>query len=90
MNWEGDVLWEYENRCQHHDFYRFENGNTMVPEWVELPEGLHKKVRGGFKMPRERLPRLLGDDLVEVDANGKEVRRIHTWKLMDPTEYRSH
>ena len=86
MNWAGDIVWEYENRFQHHDFYRFENGNTMVPEWVELPEELHKKVRGGFKMPRERLPRLLGDDLVEVDKQGKEVRRIHSWKLLDPVK----
>ena len=86
MNWEGDIVWEYENRCQHHDFYRYPNGNTLVPEWVELPEDLHKGVRGGFKMPRERLPRLLGDDLVEVDPQGKEVRRIHTWKLLDPVK----
>lgn len=86
VDWNGEVVWEYENRFQHHDFYRFENGNTMVPEWVELPEDLHKKVRGGFKMPRERLPRLLGDDLVEVDPAGKEVRRIHTWKLLDPVK----
>ncbi len=86
VDWHGDVVWEYENRAQHHDFYRFENGNTMVPEWVELPEDLHKKVRGGFKMPRERLPRLLGDDLVEVDKDGKEVRRIHIWKLLDPVK----
>ncbi|MFP6808339.1 MAG: aryl-sulfate sulfotransferase [Pseudomonadales bacterium] len=84
VDWQCNIVWEYENRGQHHDFYRFDNGNTMVPEWVELPEELHKKVRGGFKMPRERLPRLLGDDLVEVDVNGKEVRRIHTWKLLDP------
>jgi outer membrane protein assembly factor BamB len=27
---------------------------------------------------------LLGDDLVEVDTDGKEVRRIHTWQLLDP------
>ena len=90
MDWEGEIVWEYENRCQHHDFYRFENGNTMVPEWVELPEDLHKQVRGGFRMPRERLPRLLGDDLVEIDRDGKEVRRIHTWKLLDPTKDRIH
>jgi outer membrane protein assembly factor BamB len=84
MNWDGDIVWEYVNRAQHHDFYRFANGNTMVPEWVELPEELHKKVKGGYKMPRERLPRLLGDDLVEVDKDGLEVRRIHTWQLLDP------
>ena len=86
MTWEGDIVWEYENRAQHHDFFRFANGNTLVPEWVELPDDLHKQVRGGYKMPRERLPQLLGDDLVEVDPTGKEVRRIHTWQLLDPVK----
>ena len=86
VSWEGDTIWEYVNRAQHHDFHRLANGNTMVPEWVELPEDLHKRVRGGFKQHRERLPRLLGDDLVEVNAAGKEVRRIHTWQLLDPVK----
>lgn len=84
VDWDNNVVWEYINKAQHHDFYRFANGNTMVPEWVELSEELHKKVRGGYRMPRERLPRLLGDDLVEVDPDGREVRRIETWKLFDP------
>lgn len=86
MTWDGEIVWEYQNRFQHHDFFRFANGNTMVPEWVELPEDLHRKVKGGFKMPRERLPRLLGDDLVEVDRDCKEVRRIRTWQLLDPVK----
>ncbi len=84
VDWDGNVVWEYINNAQHHDFHRFANGNTMVPVWVELPEEFHKKVRGGYKKPRERLPRLLGDDLVEVDPHGREIRRIETWKLLDP------
>lgn len=86
VDWDGNVQWTYENRAQHHDFVRLPNGNTMVPEWVELPEELHKRVRGGHKLPRERLPPLLGDDLVEVDHEGREVRRISTWKLLDPVK----
>jgi hypothetical protein len=84
MDWDGNVVWEYANAFQHHDFFRFPNGHTLVPEWVELPEALHRKVRGGFRKPRERLPRLIGDDLVEIDAAKNEVRRIHTWQLLDP------
>lgn len=84
VDWDGEVVWSYENLAQHHDFVRLPNGNTMVPEWVELSEELHRKVRGGYKEPRERLPRLLGDDIVEVDRHGTEVRRLHTWQLLDP------
>ncbi|MGI9599388.1 MAG: aryl-sulfate sulfotransferase [Acidimicrobiales bacterium] len=86
VDWDGEVVWEYENRAQHHDFVRLPNGNTVVPEWVELSEELHKAVRGGHRLPRERLPRLLGDDIVEVDPSGEEVGRIHLWELLDPVK----
>ena len=86
VDWDGNVVWSYENRAQHHDFVRLPNGNTMVPEWVELSEELHKQVRGGHRLPRERLPRLLSDDIVEVDPGGNEVRRIHLWELLDPVK----
>ncbi|MCP5026522.1 MAG: PQQ-binding-like beta-propeller repeat protein [Actinomycetia bacterium] len=86
VDWDGNVVWSYENRFQHHDFVRLPNGNTMVPEWVELSAELHKAVKGGYKQPRERLPQLLSDDIVEVDRAGHEVRRIHLWELLDPTK----
>ena len=86
MDWDGNIVWEYVNRFQHHDFFRFPNGNTLVPEWIELPSELHRKVRGGYKMPKEKLPALIGDDLVEVDRDLKEVRRSHTWQLLDPVK----
>jgi outer membrane protein assembly factor BamB len=88
VGWDGDELWRYENRAQHHDFVRLANGNTLVPEWVELPEDLHRRVKGGYLKPREKAPRLLGDDLVEITPDGKETRRIHTWKLLDPRKDR--
>lgn len=86
VDWDGREVWRYENKAQHHDFHRFANGNTLVPEWVELSEELHRKVRGGFRKPRERLPRLIGDDLVEVTPDLTEVRRIETWRLLDPVK----
>lgn len=85
VSWDGEVLWSYENIAIHHDFKRLANGNTIFPEWVEMPEELSKQVKGGTRIHREKLPaRLLGDDLVEIDAEGSEVRRIETWKLFDP------
>ena len=84
VDWDGNTVWEYVNRAQHHDFVRLPNGNTVVPEWVEVTEDLHNQVRGGRRRPREKLPRMLGDDLVEITPDQKEVRRIKTWELLDP------
>jgi hypothetical protein len=82
LDWQGEVVWQYENQFMHHDFLRLANGNTLVPEFVQLPEDVARAVRGGY---RERnLPPMLSDDFVESDASGKEVRRISLWKLLDP------
>ena len=86
VDWQGKVVWEYVNACQHHDFHRFANGNTMVPLWVELPADIAAKVRGGLKRPREKLPPLIGDVLLEIDCDGNEVRRIPVWELLDPVK----
>lgn len=34
MSWDGDILWEYTDPTQHHDFRRLPNGNTLVCESV--------------------------------------------------------
>ncbi|MDA0787934.1 MAG: aryl-sulfate sulfotransferase [Proteobacteria bacterium] len=86
VDWDGNVVWEYVNRFQHHDFFRRDNGNTIVPEWVQLPQDVEKRVKGGYKRPRERLARLIGDDLVEIDPDMNEVNRIHIWQLLDPVK----
>jgi Arylsulfotransferase (ASST) len=82
LDWEGSVVWQYRNPALHHDFVRLENGNTVFPEFVELPEDLARSVRGGYREPLS--PPMISDDFVEVDVNGKEVRRVSLWKLLDP------
>ncbi len=84
VNWEGEVLWEHRDPTMHHDYHRFDNGNVMYISCVELSEDLSRQIRGGFRPPREPRMPLVGDDLVEVDPQGNEVRRIHTWELFDP------
>ena len=85
VNWDGEVVWHYENQAIHHDVKRLPNGNTIFPEWVELPEDLTRAVKGGTRVPKEKLPpNIIGDDFVEIDVAGTEVRRIETWKPFDP------
>lgn len=85
VTWDGDVVWEYQNIAIHHDWKRLPNGNTVLPEWIEMPEDLTRQVKGGWRLPKEKLPAsLLGDDLIEIDPQGNEVRRVRTWELFDP------
>ena len=56
VTWEGEVVWDYENTAIHHDWKRLPNCNTIFPAWVEMPEELTKRVKGGARRRRERLP----------------------------------
>ena len=85
VDWDGTEVWRHADIAMHHDFKRLPNGNTIMPIWVEMPEDLSKAVRGGTRLPKEKLPAsLLGDDLVEIDGDGNEVRRLQTWQRYDP------
>jgi outer membrane protein assembly factor BamB len=83
-DFEGNLLWAYNNPAIHHDFHVKENGNILLPEWVPLPEDLAKQVRGGIRNRRKNQPPMLGDDIIEIDRAGNVVARRHTWKYFHP------
>ncbi len=87
-DWDGNLVWEYKNELIHHDLVRLENGNTMFLEYVGIPPDVARQVKGGYKKPREKLPPLVGDDIVEIDPAGNEISRISTWKMLDPKKDR--
>ena len=84
FNWEGERVWSYNNEYIHHDFVRLANGNTIIPQWVEMPEDADRLVQGGLRESRSRRPKLVSDDYIEIDPTGKELRRVHLWELLDP------
>ena len=86
VNWTGEIQWSYADPSFHHDFKRLSNGHTIFPVWVELPTDLTDAVQGGVRFSDQNQPTMLGDDIVEIDTQGKEVRRIETWKLFDPVD----
>lgn len=86
-DFEGNLLWSYDNVAIHHDFHVKENGNILLPEWVLLPEELAKEVRGGMKATgKQKDPPMLGDDIIEIDRTGSVVARLHTWKYFHPRQ----
>jgi len=83
-DFEGNLLWSYDNPAIHHDFYVKENGNILLPEWVPLPEELAKEVGGGMREKGKKDPPMLGDDIIEINRAGNVVARHHTWNYFHP------
>jgi len=84
LDWDGAEVWRYENPGIHHDFVRRANGHTLALEWVEVPPDVARAVRGGARRPREKLPPMISDDIIEIDPQGQIVDRTHIWQFLDP------
>ncbi|MEM7028414.1 MAG: aryl-sulfate sulfotransferase [Chloroflexota bacterium] len=83
-DFDGNLLWSYDNPAIHHDFHLKENGHILFPEWVALSDDFAKNVRGGIRSKRKNRPPMLGDDIIEINRNGDIVARHHTWQYLDP------
>lgn len=70
VDWNNRLIWEYEDPFLHHDFYRMKNGNTMVLKWIEVPEEITKKVKGGVPGTEEK-GKIWGDAFEEITPEGK-------------------
>jgi hypothetical protein len=83
MDWEGRVVWEYEDRLMHHDFHRLPNGNTIVLRWVETPAEIAAKVKGGVQRT-EREGIIWADSFREITPEGKVVWEWLGYEYLDP------
>lgn len=83
FDWRGNTVWSYQNPAIHHDFVRLPDGNTLLPLSVELTDEFARRVRGGVRDAGRQRP-MHADDVLEIDAQGKELKRHHIWQLLDP------
>ena len=83
VDWDGNIVWEYDDLYISHDFYRMKNGNTMVVRWVAMPDEITKKVKGGLP-GTEREGIMWSDALREITRDGKTVWEWVAYEHMDP------
>ena len=75
MDWDGNIVWEYIDHAQHHDFRRRPNGNTVYVGWELLSEEIQAKVPGGVK-GQEHPDGIYGDYIREIDSDGNTVWEV--------------
>lgn len=85
VDWDGNVVWRYEDHMLHHDFSRMPNGNTMALGWEPVPEALAARVQGG--VPNDEPGHTLWCDYFnEITPEGKVVWEWHAQEHLDPVE----
>lgn len=81
-DWEGNLVWEYVDHAQHHDFRRLPNGNTLYLGWEAMPEDRARRVRGGVPgSEKHKGGKIYSDYLREVTPEGAPVWEWHAYDL---------
>jgi hypothetical protein len=83
VDWEANVVWEHRNPTMHHDFYRFQNGNTLINTHVRVPPEIVKKVKGGFSKSRKN-GEIWGSGFQEITPEGKVAWEWIGHEHLDP------
>ncbi|MGE3246065.1 MAG: aryl-sulfate sulfotransferase [Beijerinckiaceae bacterium] len=86
MDWDGNIVWQYRDDWQHHDFRKLDNGNLLYAAWEPMPEGTAARVKGGI--PGSEGPDgMFGDLLREVTPDGETVWEWHIHSDMEIEKY---
>lgn len=83
MDWDGNIVWKYEDPDLHHAFHRLENGNTLVLKWIQVPGEIGTKVIGGLP-GSERDGVMWGDVIQEITPKGDVVWEWIGHEHLDP------
>ena len=75
-DWDGNLVFEYRNREQHHDARKLPNGNYLYLGWEIMPEAAARRVTGG-RPGTEHNGHIYGDYLHEATPGGEIVWEWH-------------
>ena len=86
FDWDGNVVWQYQDPYQHHDFRRCANGNTMYLGWELLTPENQARVQGG-QPGSEHSQGIWGDYIREVTPAGETAWEWHAQEHMEIEKY---
>lgn len=83
VDWNGNLIWEYEDAYVHHDFHRMDNGNTMINRYVPIPDNITAKIKGGIP-GTEWKGAIWSTSFREITSTGKIVWEWMGYEHMNP------
>ena len=81
--WDGEVVWEYCDPAQHHDFRRRPDGNTIYIGWEPVPADVQPRGSRAATPGSEHEGVTYGDYVREVSPAGETVWEWHAWRDLD-------
>ena len=90
VDWEGNLVWKWEDIYMNHTITRWSNGNTMVLRWYRVPDEMIPEVRGGFpgtELTVQGKKVMWADGLQEVTPDGEIVWEWIAYEHMKPEEW---
>jgi hypothetical protein len=83
VDWDGNVVWRYDDPLLHHDFTILANGNVVVLRFAEIPEAIQKQIKGGIP-GTELNGRILGVAAAEITREKEIVWEWNSFEHFDP------
>ncbi len=90
VDWDGNLVWKWEDAYMNHTITRWSNGNTMVLRWYRVPDEMMSEIAGGFpgtELAIQGNRVIWADGLQEVTPDGKIVWEWNSLDHMDPKEW---
>jgi len=83
MDWDNNIVWQHQDKFQHHTTQRLRNGNTMLLRIVETPPEIAKKVKGGQPDSYDK-GHMWTCELREINPDGQTVWQWFAYEHLDP------
>lgn len=78
VDWNGNVLWGYENKNLHHDFSIMPNGNILALLWYPMDQRNQDRVKFS-DLSLKKDGDVWSDTVIEIDGNTGQV--IWSWRV---------
>jgi hypothetical protein len=89
-DWDGNVLWEYQDDSQHHDFRRLINGNTIYIGWEKMPKDAQLQMIGAEAGSEDVNGDTWSDFLKEITPDGETIWEWHAHSDMKIEDFPLH
>jgi len=83
LDWDGNEVWRYDDPFINHDFVRLDNGNTIINRYIQIPDSIATKIKGGVP-GTEREGKIWSCSFQEITKEGNVVWEWKHYEHLDP------